>query len=140
MGRQNIKGSNIWYRRRKTGQDVTLPLALLPELQHELRFLPADQVRFFNYTVESFGNWFAEQCRLANLPDNCRAHGLLKHGATRLAERGATEFQIMAFLAHKDPREARRYVQAANRTKLAADALALLKDKNLSNLPAGLDK
>lgn len=140
MGRQNIKGTNIWYRRGKTGQDVTLPLRLLPELQHELRLVSTHQAQFFNYTVESFGNWFADHCKEANLPDNCRAHGLRKYGATRLAERGATEFQVMAFLAHKDPREARRYVQAANRTKLAADALALLEDESLSNLPTRLDK
>lgn len=140
MGRQNIKGPNIWYRRGKTGQDVTLPLNMLPELLDELRLVPTDQVQFFNYTVESFGNWFAEQCEQAKLPKHCRAHGLRKYGATRLAERGATEFQIMAFLAHKDPREARRYVQAANRTKLAADALSLLSDEYVSNLSSRLDK
>ena len=146
MGRQNIKGPNIWYRRGKTKQDVTLPLNLLPELRQELLLVPADQSMFFvygkgkQYTVESFGNWFREQCIAAKLPDVCRAHGLRKHGATRLAERGATEFQVMAFLAHKDPREARRYVQAANRTKMVADGLALLNLKDSSNLSDGLDK
>ncbi|MDU9005732.1 tyrosine-type recombinase/integrase [Sedimentitalea todarodis] len=145
MGRQNIKGPNIWYRRGKTGQDVTLPLNLLPELRHELRLVPSDQALFFvhskgkQFTVESFGNWFREQCEAAELPKVCRAHGLRKHGATRLAERGATEFQVMAFLAHKDPREARRYVQAANRTKMVADGLALLNLNNLSNYSEGLD-
>lgn len=146
MGRQNIKGPNIWYRRGKTKQDVTLPLNLLPELRHELRLVPADQSLFFvhgkgkQFTVESFGNWFREQCIAAKLPDVCRAHGLRKHGATRLAERGASEFQVMAFLAHRDPREARRYVQAANRTKMVADGLALLDLNSLPNLSDGLDK
>lgn len=138
MGRQNIKGTNIWYRRIKTGpdtegQDVTLPLSKLPELVLELRQIPPGQAVFIThggtpYTTESFGNWFAEQCRLAGLPDNCRAHGLRKFGATRLAERGATEWQIAAYLGHKDTREARRYVQAANRITMGADALSHLEN------------
>ncbi|MCT4333774.1 tyrosine-type recombinase/integrase [Paracoccus sp. YLB-12] len=142
MGRQNIKGTDIWYMRGKTGQDVTLPLSKLPELQTELRQVPTSQALFFThsggkpYTVESFGNWFADQAKEAGLP-HCRAHGLRKFGATRLAERGATEFQIMAFLAHKDPREARRYVQAASRVKLASDALSHLE--NVQH-PESLDK
>ncbi|PAU96691.1 tyrosine-type recombinase/integrase [Paracoccus salipaludis] len=140
MGRMNIKGGNIWYRRIKTGQDVELPLEYLPELVAELRQLPPTQATFIlnrdgnPYTVESFGNWFADQCRDAGLPGECRAHGLRKYGATRLADQGASEFQIMAFLAHKTPQEARRYVQAANRVKLAAGALALLPGNNVQHL------
>ncbi|WP_112873191.1 tyrosine-type recombinase/integrase [Paracoccus endophyticus] len=140
MGRMNIKGANIWYRRIKTGQEVELPLEYLPELRAELRQLPPSQATFIlnregnPYTVESFGNWFADQCREAGLPDECRAHGLRKYGATRLADQGASEFQIMAFLAHKTTQEARRYVQAANRVKLAAGALALLPGNNVQHL------
>ena len=146
MGRQNIKGAKIEYTRGKTGQSVRLPLDKLPDLCAEVRLIPATQSLFFvhskgkPFTVESFGNWFRDQCRDAGLPARCRAHGLRKHGATRLAERGATEFQIMAFLAHKDPREARTYVAAANRDKLVADALALTDGDDLSNAFAGLDK
>lgn len=133
MGRHNIKGTSIWYRRIKTGQDVTLPLQYLPELQAELRQIPAAQMLFIAhggkpYTVESFGNWFADQCDDAELPSRCRAHGLRKYGAIRLAERGASEWQIAAFLAHRDTREARRYVQAASRVKMAADGLAHLEN------------
>lgn len=76
MGRLNIKGPDIWYRRGKTGQDVTLPLSMLPELRHELRLVPHGQTQFFAYTTESFGNWFRNQCIAALLPDGCRAHGL----------------------------------------------------------------
>lgn len=112
MNRSNIKGPNTWYRRGKTGQDVTLPIRFLPELQIELRQLPHGSSLSFThsdgkpYTVESFGNWFADQRKAAHLPSVCRAHGLRKMGATRLAEFGAAEFQIMAFLAHKTPHEA----------------------------------
>ena len=140
MGRQNIKGTDIWYRRVKTGQDVTLPLALLPELKAELRQVPPGRVRFFDYTVESFGNWFRDQCTAADLPDECRAHGLRKYGATRLAECGANEFQIMAFLAHKTTQEASRYVKAANRKKLAAAALSVLAVDNVQHLRVGQNR
>ncbi|WP_346429693.1 tyrosine-type recombinase/integrase [Paracoccus sp. DMF-8] len=109
MDCMNIKGGNIWYRRIKTGQDVELPLEYLPELVTELRQLLPTQATFIlnrdgnpNVT-ESFGNWFADQCSDAGLPDECRAHGLRKYGATRLADQGASEFQIMAILAHKIP-------------------------------------
>lgn len=140
MGRQNIKGPKIWYRRAKTGQDAEFDLSKLPELQTELRLVPRDKTQFFPYTVESFGNWFRDQCEAAGLPKNCRAHGLRKYAAKRLAEAGATEFQIMAFLAHKDPREAKRYVLAASRAKMTGDALDLLHRQDLSNHADGLDK
>lgn len=139
MGRQNIKGNDIWYRRIKTGQDVRLPPALRPELRAELRQVSPGQLRLFSYTVERLGSWFAYQCKAAGLPDECRAHGLRKYGATRLAERGANEFQIMAFLAHKTTQEEKRYVAAANRVKLATDALAHLAVDNVQQLRS-LDK
>lgn len=147
MGRANIKGTDISYVRGKTGQGVDLPLDFLPELQAELRFIPQDQAYFVTqgdgtpYTVESFGNWFAEICRQAGLPDCCRAHGLRKHGAVRLAERGANEFQIMSFLAHRTTREALRYVREANRKTMAAAGLKLLRNNTiLPNPLSGLGK
>lgn len=146
MGRQNIKGDVIYYRRGKTGQDTELPLAYMPYLVAEIVQLPPSTSVFLThgkgraYTVESFGNWFGDQCSAAGLPDRCRAHGLRKHGATELAEAGANEFQIMAFLAHKSTREALRYVRTAQRKKLASDALALARTKNVSNLSDWLDE
>lgn len=144
MGRANIKGTSIYYRRHKTGQDVELPLEYLPELEAELRQIPLNQQVFIpqrdgsTYTIESFGNWFAEICDEAGLPDNCRAHGLRKHGAVRLAERGANEFQIMSFLAHRTTREALRYIRQANRKTMAAAGLRLLRADDLPNLHDGL--
>jgi hypothetical protein len=41
------------------------------------------------FTPEGFGHVFAEACKAAGLPDCCRALGLRKYGATRLAEAGA---------------------------------------------------
>lgn len=146
MGRHSIKGKVIYYRRGKTGQEAELPWAYMPELVAEIMQLPRDTNLFLThsggkpYTPESFGNWFRDQCEAAGLPSNCRAHGLRKYGATRLAEEGANELHIMAFLAHSNTRESLRYIQSANRKKLAAAGMAMLYPDNVSNLEDWLGK
>ncbi len=147
MGRHNIKGVAIYYRRGKTGQDTELPLKYMPDLVREIRQLPPGTDVFITtekgkpYTPESFGNWFAEQCEAAGLPKRCRAHGLRKRGATMLAEAGARDLEIMAFLAHKNTRTAMIYTREAERKKMAASGMARLKsEENVSNLSDWLDK
>ena len=130
-----------------TGQEVDLPI--LPELAEELAQLPPDQMMVLahgtqgkEYTPESFGNWFRERCVEAGLP-HCTAHGLRKAGARRLAEHGATEFEIMSFLAHAGAREASGYVAAANRARLTSSGIAKLgadPEQILSNPSERLDK
>ena len=147
LTRRNIRGGRLCYRRGKTGQEVDLPI--LPELEKELAHLPPTQMMLLThghdakgYTRESFGNWFSERCREAGLPQ-CAAHGLRKAGARRLAEHGATEFEIMSFLAHSSPREAARYTEAANRAKLARSGMAKLRaepERKLTNLSERLVK
>jgi len=118
----------------------------LDALRGEAVQLPFGSDRFIThgkgkpYTVDSFGNWFADQCRSAGPPSVCRAHGLRKHGAKELAEAGANELQIMAFLAHKTTREATRYVRAAQRKTLAPAVMAMVQRENVSNLSDFLDK
>lgn len=122
LGWQNIKAGRIAYRRGKTGQAADLPI--LPELWAELDRLPRDVMLFLHhgagrpYKAESFANWFKDQCTAAGLA-HCSSHGLRKAGATRLAHAGATEYEIMAFLAHKTPHEAATYTKAAGRARLA---------------------
>lgn len=76
--------------------------------------------------------------------DSANIHGLRKAGATRLAEHGATEWEIASFLAHEDAKQAAIYVRKANRAKLGTSALAKLggtkMEQNLSNPNKGLDK
>lgn len=146
LTRRNIRGARLFYRRGKTGQEVDLPI--MPELAAELAHVPSDQLmllahgdRAKAYTPESFGNWFRDRCTEAGLP-HCSAHGLRKAGARRLAEAGASEFEVMAFLAHRTAKEASRYVAAANRSTLTTSGLAKLGGETrikLSNLSAGLD-
>jgi integrase len=78
------------------------------------------------FTPAGFGNWFRERCDEANLR-HCSAHGLRKATASRLAERGASAHQIMAWLGLRTLTEAERYTRAARQAKLADDALAKLK-------------
>ena len=130
MTRANIRGPRLHYGRGKTGQEVDLPI--LPELAKELAHLPRDQMMLLahgpqakGYTINSLGNWFRDMCSEADLP-HCSAHGLRKCGARRLAEAGATENELAAFLAHSSTREAARYTAAANRSKLTDSAMAKL--------------
>lgn len=131
LGWQNVRNGRIAYRRGKTGQAADLPI--LPELWQEIDRLPRNVMLFLHhgagrsYKPESFANWFKDQCVAAGLP-HCSTHGLRKAGATRLAEHGATEFEIMAFLAHKTPHEAATYTKAAGRARLA--------DGGMSKLPS----
>jgi hypothetical protein len=50
----------------------------------------------------------------------CSAHGLRKMGATRAAENGATEHQLMAIFDWKILGQARVYTEKARRKALAA--------------------
>ena len=147
MGAANVRDGAISYARGKTGGRVELPLALLPELARELAQHPAKRAVFVTRgdgkpyaSAASFGNAFADWIKAAGLPPECSLHGLRKHGAARLAERGATEWQIMSFLGHESPHEARRYVAKANRVTMAADALRLLPGRELPNLSPELGK
>ncbi|MFN5998699.1 MAG: tyrosine-type recombinase/integrase [Paracoccaceae bacterium] len=147
LGSQNVREGRISYRRHKTG--VGGDYEILPELAREIEALPKGQLLFLThqrgrpYTVESFGNWFKDQCRAAGLP-HCSAHGLRKGQATRIADAGGGELEIMSFLAHATSKEGGTYVKKANRAKLADKALAratgLKPERNLTNLPERLDK
>lgn len=130
MGWQNVRAGRIFYRRGKTLGDVDLPI--LEELDSVLSMVPKDRLIFVAksggqaYTPESFGNWFRDQCVAAGLP-HCSAHGLRKAGATRLADAGANELEIMAFLGHRTPNEARTYIKKANRKRLADRGMERLR-------------
>ena len=147
LTRANIRGLRLFYRRGKTGQEVDLPI--VPELARELGYLPPEQMmllahgeRAKAYSATPLGNWFKGRCKEAGLP-HCTTHGLRKAGARRLAEAGATEWEVMAFLAHRTAKEASRYTAAANRSILTTSGMARLSTKPeqiLSNLPSRLDK
>jgi len=147
LGWQSVRDGRITYRRGKTGGEVDLPI--LDELADVLRPLPTDRLLFLTHTgdrpykSETFGNWFRDQCVAAGL-GHCSSHGLRKAGATRLADAGATELEIMAFLGHRTPDEARTYVKKFNRARLGDTGMEKVarakSEQGLSNRVERLDK
>jgi len=148
MGWGNIKGNTIGYSRGKTSVSARLPI--LPELAAELSHVPREQPFILAHTggcayeETSLGNWFKDQAVKAGVTaKGANIHGLRKAGATRLAEHGATEWEIAAYLAHENTKLTAIYVKQANRSVLGASGMARLNranpDQNLSNLSTGLD-
>ena len=151
-GWQDVSGwdgpaPRITYRRGKTGQAADMPI--LPELAEELARLPRDRLLFLThgprnlpYKPETLGNWWQDQRKAAGVPGSL--HGLRKAGATRLANVGAGDREIMAFLAHATPKEGATYTKKADRARLADIGMAKLQGPNrgqkLSTLPPKLDK
>lgn len=145
VGWQNVSKkegrTRIAYKRAKTSVAADLPI--LPELAAELEALPKDRLLFITqdakpigYKPETLGNWFRDRCKEANVPGSL--HGLRKAGATRLADAGATNWEIASYLAHKDTKQADTYTKKANRSKLADSGFAKLE--NVSNLRQVLDR
>jgi len=133
--------ARIAYKRAKTSVAADLPI--LPELAEELAALPKDRLLFvtqdarpIGYKPETLGNWFRDRCAEAKVPGSL--HGLRKAGATRLADAGATNWEIASYLAHKDTKQADIYTKKANRAKLADSGFAKLD--NVSNFPGSLDR
>jgi integrase len=143
LGRQHVQASIISFRRQKTGNPVDIPI--LPELQAAIDAMPkAEHLTFLvtergqPFTPAGFGNWFRDQCDAAGL-SNLSAHGLRKSGATRLAEAGATDHEIMAWGGWTSVKEVQRYTKAANRKRLALQAADKLKARTeVANLDTRL--
>ena len=146
LTRGNVSGSVIRYSRQKTRVPGEYPIS--NDLRTELDRLPSDQFLLVShsgglpYKPETLGNWFKDQATAAGLP-HCTIHGIRKGQATAIAERGGTENELMAFLAHATTEEAKTYVKKASRTRLAKAALARLEGTNpeqlMSNLITRLD-
>ncbi len=80
------------------------------------------------FAVASFGNWFREQCNMANLR-HCAFHGLRKAASVRLAEAGCTPHEIAAITGHASLKEIVRYTATADRKRLAASAMAKMRSR-----------
>ena len=134
VGRPYERDGVITVRMEKTGESVSIPIlsplaaSIAATRTGDLTYLVTEAGQ--PWVKESFGNWFREVCRKAGCPGS--AHGLRKAGATRAAERGATERQLMAIFGWSTGKMAQHYTRAADRTRLARDAaqLLLLPDSN----------
>lgn len=127
MGRQHVRGGVLHLRQFKTGTELAIPVhcdlaAIVAQSKSgQMTFLVTDFGKPF--TAAGFGNWFREQCDMANLR-HCSAHGLRKAAARRLAEFGCTEHEIASITGHASLREVIRYTKAADQKRLAVAAIA----------------
>ena len=125
LGPGNIKDGRIEYIRQKTkrsnGQLVSIPLhpilaeAIRP-LMGQFTFLETAQGRV--RSAAGLGTDMRKWCDAATLPW-CTSHGLRKAICRRLAEAGATAFELMAISGHKNPKEVQPYIDAADREIMA---------------------
>ena len=139
LGRQHIRNGTATLVTEKTRTTVALPI--LPVLQKTLDASPCGDLAFIAgargepFKKESFGNAFAEAARTAGVKKSC--HGLRKIAATRCAENGATVPQMNAIFGWVGARMALHYIEAADRRKLAAEAMEKL-NKERTDCPAPL--
>lgn len=75
------------------------------------------------FSVKGFGQMVSAAIRGAGLPAHCKAHGLRKAAARRLAEAGATAKEIGAVTGHKTLAEIERYTAEADQERLAGEAI-----------------
>jgi integrase len=132
LGRQHVRNGRVRFVPQKTRHkklDV-IELPLPSELAAIIEATPSGDMTFLiteygkPFTVEGFGNWFRDQCDYAGLPQ-CSSHGLRKALACILADRGATDRQLMAVFGWESEKQATKYTKAANRKRLAAAAMRL---------------
>jgi integrase len=130
VGKQHVHNGVIAIQTEKTGEWVHIPV--LDVLQRTLDASPVGDLCFIvtpkgkPYAKESLGNAFKVACVEAGILDKS-AHGLRKAAATRAAENGATEAQLEAIFGWRGGKMAYKYTQAANRKRLAAQAMNKLE-------------
>jgi len=134
IGRQHVYNGVLTIDQGKTegGEEAHLEIPVHPKLREIIEATPTIGVKTFlvthfgkPYTAPGFGNWFRELCDAAG----CRglsAHGLRKATARRLAEIGCTAHQIAAITGHASLSEVQRYTKAADRKRMAREAMAKL--------------
>jgi integrase len=149
VGVQHVRDGWITIRTEKQRVGKAGELVTIPMLQPLEASIAATKTGDLTYLIndrgqpwvkESFGNWFRDVCRAAGCPGS--AHGLRKAGATRAAEGGASERQLMAIFGWSTGKMAQLYTKAADRKLLARGATALLlreqsENKNLPHLRPG---
>lgn len=136
VGRQHA--SDGWFKLRqfknRNRHPVDIEIPILPELQRVIDASPTGDLTYLvtefgrPFSIAGLGNKMRQWCDEAGL-HHCSAHGLRKAGATIAAENGATEKQLMAIFGWKTSKEAERYTRAANRKKMAGDAMGLLGEQ-----------
>jgi integrase len=134
LGKQHSRDG--WFRfkqhKNRNRHPIEIEIPILAELQAIIDASPTGDLTYLvtehgrPFSIAGFGNKFRDWCNAAGLP-HCSAHGLRKAGATRAAENGATEHQLMAIFGWKTIQETERYTKSARRKMMAGDAMKLLR-------------
>jgi integrase/recombinase XerD len=118
-----------------------------PELRRSLEACPSGHLAAIvnaygaPFSTKGFGQFMSDAIREAGLPPCCKAHGLRKAAARRLAEAGCSAHEIMAVTGHKTLSEVERYTRAAEQERLNAAAMAKqVENKKLANSPGQVGK
>jgi integrase len=139
----NLNGERAlsWQPKKAGSKSVTVPMTDM--LRAELR--EHDDMDRATYLVTDYGKPFASSGSLDNRVRKWiieagltnsegkairSQHGIRKGVAQLLANRGATEYEIMAVLSHADPRTTRIYTEKAEREGLALSASIKRKGRN----------
>jgi integrase len=143
LGRQHVRDGVATIRTDKTGVTVTIPI--LPALDEILQAGPCADLAFIcgenrrPLTKESFGNLFRAACNAAGIAKS--AHGVRKIGATRAANNGATVAELEAIFGWQGGGMAALYTRAADRARLAKNAMAKLdRTRGEQSIPAPTGK
>jgi integrase len=149
MGWQHVRDGKIAVRQDKTDTPLLIPVA--PELERALTLAPRTNLTFLltkrgtPFSKAGFGNWMRKRCNEVGLPQ-CSSHGLRKLTATRLANAGCSEREIMAITGHKSVSEVSRYTKARDQARLAEQAMQKVRDtrtnsdEKLDSTPTMLSK
>src|SRR5262245_45334946 len=131
MGRQHIRqtpeGPALYVKQCKTGVELLIPI--YPELGAVLDGTASEHLTFLTtatgkpFSGNHFGETFREWCDAAGLPTRCSAHGLRKAACRRMAEAEYRANEIMAHTGHATMKELVRYTKAADRARLARNAM-----------------
>lgn len=136
LGPQHVRNGRVVFTQAKNEHrtPIEIDIPLHPDLAAVIAATPLRGLKTFlvtdygkAFSPAGFGNRFRIWCDEAGLP-HCSAHGLRKALAVRLAERGASSQEIMAWTGHVTLEEAERYTRAANRRRLADSGLKKLQE------------
>jgi integrase len=134
LGRPHVRNGVAQIKTEKSGFTVEVTLPILPVLAATLKSGPCGELTFMcgesgrPLTKESFGNVFKDACRGAGVPGS--AHGVRKIAATRAANSGATVAQLEAIFGWQGGTMASLYTRAADRRRLALEAMHKLDGAN----------
>jgi integrase len=140
LGPQHVTDGTIMFEQGKIkgSEESPVVIPLHPDLRAAIAAMPSSNVvrlgtpTFLTtafgkpFAVAGFGNWFRKCCNKAGLPNGLSAHGLRKAAARRLADIGCSAHEIAAVTGHATLGEVQRYTKAADRKRLAREAMKKL--------------